>query len=216
MTVMNRRTFITAASTALGASVLGSSSAEAAPLEPTFLVSVADPDAVFRPSDLTCFVKAQQSNTSVEKLGGAYYHDRDERRIKRDELLARLRDLAEIEMLKRGLTWGNYLKVHIKLLRDGLDWTGGMSDPFFPAAQLAPSIYQARWEIITRGVQLAYGQVRAPLKAAWTEKILRGESRFSSMPPGALFTEKLTEDEAREVGLLIPPHDTLQLLFVAK
>jgi hypothetical protein len=117
-----------------------------------------------------------------------------------------------LRLEQEDLKLSDFNMVHVQLLRDGQDWTKGVSDPYFPVAHLQ----QRRWDIIYRGVDLAYNQVRAPYRAAFMDKIKRGESRFSKMEINALFTTTLlTEDEAQECGLLIPPHDEIRLVFRA-
>jgi hypothetical protein len=123
--------------------------------------------------------------------------------------LALLQKFVEEVFEQKGFNWSDFGWVHIQLFRDGHDWTNGMSRPQFVVNQLQ----RTNWNVIRRAIQIAYNQVRAPYRIAFMDKIAKGETRFSAANPPPILIEKFTEDEARELGFLIPPHDEVRLLF---
>lgn len=134
---------------------------------------------------------------------------REERELDgRRTLLAQLESSVLTEFTRQELGWVNFAQVHLQLFREGLDWTEGKSDPYYQANTFLTHSFP---DLILRAIQVAYTEVRAPFRAAFIDKISRGESRLSNQSLSSVLWAKLTEEEARECGLLIPPHDEVRI-----
>jgi hypothetical protein len=126
----------------------------------------------------------------------------------REKLLTDLQESIESFFDQELLGWADFDEARVQLFRKREVWNEDFDASFDPE-----TFQKGRWKILQRAVFLTYHDKRKPYRKAFMDKITRGESRLSKLPINEVFYARLTEDEARECGLLLPPHDEIRLLL---